>query len=353
MHADFSIAAKQARSQIAVPALDMGAIRARSQSFGIRTRMQRLGLSVAVALGVAGAAVALAANISQGVHVWFFGNRTVAVVKSFAQVRQPMAADVRALAAKTTFPLVLPAGVPSAAHVLWIAYDPVDKPNLVTIEYRDADGHPYMGVTLVDAAKIAADRTMMPGGPTAGVVSSKPAAHWQIGPEQVFVQTSHLSLLQIARMRSAMQTQTPAQTQADFAARLPRIAVQIAPADLRLSVVGDAAGRFAPPGENVLLGKWEIAQLPRIAAKGKPLYDGRTVYMTSVPQVNGAPDYRNAQLYWPKSIALPSAGVREVASRLRTAQVGPNCGCAILVNHSGNSYKVWKIDEKSLKDTPL
>jgi hypothetical protein len=351
MHADFSIAAKQACTQIPVPNLDVNAIRARSQSFGIRARVRRLAFSVAAALGIAGAAVALAANLSQGVHVWFFGNKTVAIVQSFAQVRHPMAADLRALSAKTPFPLVLPAGVPSAAQVLWIAYDPVDKPNFITIQYRDADGRPYMSVTLIDSARLAADRTAMPRGPAHGVISSRPAANWEIGRERVFVQSSHLSATQVARIKHLMQTQTAVQTQLEFESRLPKVAIELpSPKSSRLDGV---AQRIAPAGKNVLIGPWEIAQLPRIAAKGKPLYDGRTVYLTSIPQVHGTPDYRKAQLYWPKSVVLPAGGVREVASRLRGAHTGPNCGCAILVNRSGDTYKIWKIDVKTLKAAPL
>lgn len=340
MPADFSTAAKRARLRIAVPPVDIEAIRARSTISAGRAGLRRLTAAIAASLGVIGGAVAFA-NLGGGVHVWLSGNKTEAVVQSFAQVREPMSADVRSIAARTTFPVVFPVGVPRDARVLWIAYDPPGKPNMVMINYRRLSGGPYMGVTLLDSAKLQSDRALMPGGPSQALTTSG-GTRWRIGREVVLVQSRHLSPADIERMKAAMQNATPEQSQSAFTRSLTTIKIQIV--DPRMAPVGDAAQRVAPPGDNVLLGKWEIRQLAQIASKGKPLRDGRTIYYTNIPQIHGRPDYRNATVQWPKSIALPAGGVKAVASALRSAKIGPNCGCAILVHRSGSAYAIWKID---------
>ncbi|HET9095272.1 MAG TPA: hypothetical protein VFN37_01310 [Candidatus Baltobacteraceae bacterium] len=113
------------------------------------------------------------------------------------------------------------------------------------------------------------------------------------------------------------------------------------------------AERIAPAGYNVLLGQWDIHQIPNLAAKGKALRDGRTVNITNIPQVHGQPEYRHARLQWPKAIAIPADGVRAVAAVLRSEKPGPNCDCAILVHQNSGAYAVWEIDAKTLRATRL
>lgn len=345
MPADFSTAAKAARLQITVPPADIEAIRQRSAASGARARLRRLVLSIAMSLGVLGTAVAFA-GIGGGVHLWLTRSGVSAIVESFTTVRDPMAADVKRIVSRATFPVVFPVGVPRAARSWWIAYSPADKPNMITIQYRDTLGKPYLSVALVDNAKIRRDIDQMPAGP-AQTISTK-AVHWQIGGETVIAQGRHLSKTDIARIESAMENESAAHSQAVFEATLPRIVIQqVQPR------VADAAERVALPGRNVLLGKWDIHQIPNLAAKDKALRDGRTVNITNIPQLNGKPDYRHATLQWPKAIAIPADGVRAVAAALRSANIGPNCDCAILVHENMRAYAVWKIDAKTLRVSHL
>lgn len=345
MPADFSTAAKAARLQIAVPPIDIEAIRERSEASGARARFRRFVLSIVVTLGVLGTAAAFA-GIGGGVHLWLTGNGVKAIVESFTTVRDPMATDVKGIVSHATFSPVFPVGVPRTAKSWWIAYSPADKPDMITIQYRDALGKPYLSVTLVDNAKIRRDIGQMPAGP-AQTTSSK-GAHWQIGGETVIAQSRHVSEIDIARIRTAMQDESPAHSQAVFEAALPKIVIeQVQPR------VSQAAEQLAPAGNDVLLGKWDIHQIPILAAKGKALRDGRTVNITNIPQVHGRPDYRHAMLQWPKVIAIPADGVRAVAAALRSANIGPNCECAIMVRRNTRAYAVWKIDAKTLQSTRL
>lgn len=348
MHADFSTAAKNARAQIVVPAVDVDAIRNRSRRAGLGARLRALAASSAVALGILGTAAALAANFLPGVHVWFIGNKAVATVQSFAIVRHPMARDVRRIVASAAFPVVLPADVPRGTRVLGMMYSPAEHPVMLTIQYRDASGKEILGVTIIDDAKVARDRALMPNGPSQGVVTTA-GQLWHIEHETVGAKSRFLSAAQMDAIHTAMQSASPEQSLAQFEALLPRISVQnVSPA------IADVAERHASAGNNVLLGKWEIHQIPNIAAKGKALRDARTVFLTNIPQVHGQPDYRNATLFWPKSIAIPAEGVRVVAAALQRSHIGPACGCAILVHWTGTGpYTVQKIDVKTLEVTPL
>src|SRR5579872_1096947 len=105
MPADFSAAAKGARMQIVVPPLDIEVICERSYAEKVSDRLRRSAISIAVSLGILGSAVALAASLNQGVHVWIFGNTFEATIQSFAQVRAPMAADVERIATSAAFPV--------------------------------------------------------------------------------------------------------------------------------------------------------------------------------------------------------------------------------------------------------
>ncbi|HLI97643.1 MAG TPA: hypothetical protein VKT72_16355 [Candidatus Baltobacteraceae bacterium] len=342
MPADFSVAAKNARVQIAVPPLDIDVIRERSAASSARVRWQRLATALAASLGIVGGAVALA-NIGGGVHLWFSGNNVKAVVESFTTVRDPMRADVQRIVSVATFPVKFPL---LRAASEWIAYSPADKPNIITIEYRDSLGKHYAGITLIDNAKIQSDIREMPAGPAQALISK--GTHWQTDGETVLVQSRHLTTAQVQQIKSAMQSETTAQSQSAFEAMLPRIVIMQVPPR-----VADAAGRVAPPGGNVLFGKWDIRQIPNLAAKARPLIDSRTVHLVNIPQVKGEPDFRDATLQWNGVIAIPADGVRAVAATLQRSHVGPNCNCAILVHASKGAYTIWKIDQKTLSVTRL
>jgi hypothetical protein len=321
--------------------LDIAAVRERARRAGLRARLKAIVSAGTVGAAVLGGAAALASNFLPGVHVWFEGNKAVATVQSFAIIRQPMAQDVRRIVKNAAFPIVLPARVPRGTRVLGIMYSPADRPEIVTIQYRDASGKQILGMDIVDNAKVARDRALMPSGPAQGVVSTG-GQLWHVAGETVGAKSRFLSAAQMTAIRLGMQGASPADSLAQFETLLPRISVQTVPPQ-----IADIAEQHAPAGQNVLLGKWEIHQIPKIAAQGKPLRDARTVYLTNIPQVHGQPDFRNATLFWPKSIALPAAGVRAVAAALQRSHAGPNCGCAILVNQHAGVYTIWKVDAKA------
>jgi|SRR5579884_333078 len=346
MPADFSTLAKRARAQIAVPTLNTDVIRARSAASSARERLRRLFAGAAIALGAGGAAAALA-NTAGGWHLWLFGNKVEASIRSLAMVREPMTGDVHAIMERAAFPVVLPDGLPRGLRVRGIAFSPADHPTLITVQYGTVSDPWAMGVSLIETQALAADKKLLPPGPANAFTTQ--GYHFRIGSETVLVQGRHVSPAQVARIRAAMQHETPAQTAASFDALLSRIVVlqKVTPQ------AAEVAERIAPPGTNVVIGDWDLRAVPRLAAANKPLPDSRTVYLMNIPQVHGAPDYRNATLYWPKSIAIAPAGVRAVASAMRGSRTGASCDCAILVHGSNGAYTFWKVDQKTLKATKL
>lgn len=346
MHSNFSATAKNARMQIPVPPLDIEAIRVRSAANGARERVRRLVAGAAMALGVGGVAAALASTAG-GWHLWLFGNKVEVVVQSLGAVRNPVAADVRNVVARAAFPVVLPDGVPPRLRVLGIAYSPIDRPTLMTIQYGNASDPWVIAVSLIDTEKIAADEKLLPAGPAHAFMTH--GYHFPIGREMVLVQGRHISAADAQRVEAAMEHESPAQTAAAFDALLTHIIVL----QKVTSQVAEVAERVAPPGEDVVVADWDMRLIPRLATQGKPLRDSRTVYALNIPQVHGQPDYQDATLYWPKGIAIAPNGVRAVAATLRRSHTGPNCNCAILVHASSGAYTVWKIDQRTLRATKL
>lgn len=343
MHASFSSAAKAARAQMAVPAIDMEAIRNRAGSSAFQARIRHIAMSGAMALGLVGAAAALAANIG-GVRIWILGNRADVQVESFAQVRNPTAADVASIVDRASFRAVIPARIPSGMRVKWIAYSPAERPNLIQILYGRADGSITFSVALVDTSTIQTDRATLSG----GVMESKLGYHWRVGNETVLLSTANVSPALAAAMRASTQNESVAAGLDSIDANLWKVIVLGVPPK-----IADVAEKRAPAGRNVLFGKQGIGLIGGLAAHNQPMRDYRTVYLVNVPHVNGKPDYAHAKLQWPKIIAIPPDGVRAAARALKRAGVGPNCACAILVNQRAGAYAIWKIDEKTLKASPL
>jgi hypothetical protein len=340
---DFFETARDARLQISVPPLDLQAIRLRSAANGARERVRRLVAVVVVALGIGGAAAALASTTA-GWHIWLFGNNVEVTVQSLAIVRYPLAADVRSIVARATFPVVLPDGVPPGLRVTGIAYSPIDRPTMIMIQYGNGSDPWAMAVSLIDQEKVAADEKLPPPLPGQTVVMAHPY-HFLVGREMVLVRSGAVA----ERIEAAMKHEAPAQTAAAFEALLTRIIVlqKVTPQ------VAEVAEHIAPPGRGVVVGDWDMRVIPRLASQGKPLRDSRVVYLSNIPQVRGQPDYGNATLFWPKAIAIGPNGVRAVAYTLRYSQTGPNCNCAILVQASNGGYTIWKIDQKTLRVTKL
>jgi hypothetical protein len=336
MLSDFSAAAKNARSQLPVPPFDVDAIRARSAAGDARERLRRLVTGAAVGLGIAGAATAFASTVS-GWHIWFVGNRIETTVASLGLVRYPQASDVRKLVFRAAFPIVLPDGVPHGLRITGIAYSPIDQPTLMTVQYGNASNPYVTSVTVVDTEKLSADQKLLP--PDSTLALQTKGSHFQVGRETVLL-GSRLSTSDAHRIETAMTRESPAQTATAFDALLTRLIIlQKVPPQ-----VVDAAEHLAPPGENVVIGDWDLRTMPHLVSHGQPLRDSRTIYLTNIPQVHGQPDYRNATLSWPKAIVLAPEGVRAVAAAMERSRTSGKCDCAFLVHVANGTYSIWRID---------
>ena len=338
MPADFSLAAKHARLQIAVPTLDIAEIRERSTASSARARLRSLALSIAVSLGIVGSAVALA-SMNQGIHVWIFGNTFQARIQSFAQVRAPMASDVERIAESAAFSVTLPEGVPEDYRVMWIAYTPADHPTFITVRYQTPSDKPGMSVTVIQTSSIERNPALL--AQTPGARTTTHGHHFEVGGETVLVQGLHVTDADASAVQRAMASATRQHALADLESHLTRLVVLAPVPSARFEL---AAERLAPrSGKNFLLARWALHELPARAAHNQPLRDPRTVQATIIPGVRGGPDYRNATLKFARPVAIPADGVQIVAAALRRARIGPNCNCAILVHQSGGSYAIWKI----------
>lgn len=348
MPADFSTIAKAARLQIAVPPLDSAAISERTRVHSASERLRRIGISVAVSAGIAGSAVALAATINQGIHLWISGNTLHASVQSFAQVRAPMASDVERIAKSAAFPVTLPAGVPKTYRVMWIAYTPAEHPTFISIMFESPSHTGGMGITLVQTSSIE------PNGALRGSGSARTTTHgrhFQIGAETVLVQGRHVTPAQASAVERAMASNPPAQTLADLQTHLTRLLVLAPLPSVSLELA--AEGLAPKTGKNILLARWALHELPARAARNQPLRDPRPIEFTNIPSVNGQPDYRNATVQFARPVAIAANGVHVIESALQSAHIGPNCGCAILVHQAAGTYRIWKIDVKTLKASRL
>lgn len=339
MPADFSAAAKAAKASIPVPPLNLETILRRSHAERASERLRRIGVSVAVALGIAGSAVALAASLNQGIHVWIFGSTVKASIQSFAQVRAPMAADVERIVKSADFPVVMPAGVPKDYRVMWIAYSPAEHPAFISVNYQASSGA-GMGVTVMQTSGVEHNRALLQQSASARTTTN--ALHFEIGGETVLVQGRHVTPAQASGVERAMRSATAAQALAELETHVTRLVV-LAPvmtAPLEL-----AAERTAPlSGKNFLLARWGLHELQARAAHNQPLRDPRAIQVTNIPSVHGAPDYRNATVRFARPIAIAAGGVRTIAQALRRAKIAPNCNCAILAHQSSGTYALWKID---------
>lgn len=339
MHADFSTAAKAARAQLSVPAVDLREIQERARSRGLKERFRAIAVSAAFALGALGTAAALAANAG-GMRVWLFGDKAAIAIDSFADTYGPTMNDLRAVTASATFPVVLPVGVPRTSRMMLITYSPADHPNVIWISYIDPATHRNTGVLIVDSRSIATSEASLPA--NMGRITSD-ASKWTAGKETVIVGKRYMSAGAVQRLKDAMISSDPASSLAANAPSLARIPVLPRGLGFEYEQLGD---RYAPAnGRSVMLLAPVLRQIPELARDGKPLPDLRTVYVTHVPAAHGEPNYSKATVRFPKAVALAPAGVRAVDAVVRSSRITPACKCAILLNERpGSAYRVWVID---------
>ena len=344
MESEFSARARLALESIAVPQLAMGSIRHRAESAASRERRILVICSV-IALIILGTGVGFGKRIYDGVNVWLSGNKAAVVVGSLVMVREPTAADLRAVVTRMTFPVVLPAGLPPGTRVSMMLYAPAKHPTSLTLTYASRRGS-LVGITLLDTASIQKGQSQLPTG------SARPAFRdadvWRIGRETVLLPKGILPIRDIDAIKSATLRVSPLASVIKTETMLRRITVLD-----NTPGVADIAERYAPQdGRSVLLDLNSLRWILSLKDPNKPLLDSRIVYLTNIPSLNGEPQYDKATLSWPKHVIVSAAGVRALSAVMRFAGIRPSCGCAVLFSEQSNEpYRIWVITSSSASVT--
>lgn len=332
MLSDFSAKAKEARFKIPVPDVPMERIVARSERRRT-SKIRAIVIGSIMSVAMIGTAAAFGTRIYDGMRVWLSGNNGTIVIQSFAMVRDPKESDLKAVASKATFPIVLPVDLPPGTRVRSLIYAPMDHPNIVSIQYLNDRTKWHVGFTIVETAAIGAGPPPLPGMPVN-------AARWTVGRETVLAPRDILPADQLRHIRNAMTVTSSQDSQTATKALLYRATILGAARDLpRIAL------RYTPTsGNTVVLGPHFANAIPSLAKRGKPLIGSNTTYLTNIPSVHGEPDYAKATLHWPHTVAISPPGVRAVAATLRYARAAANCDCSIVVNSTDSShYRVWVI----------
>ena len=317
MPSDFVERARVAYAALPVPAPPLAGIRARGRRRDARLRARIAAVGAAGVVAAAGLSSGAGAAIGGAIRVWISGGTAAVEVRGLTVIKHPMRADVADVAARATFPVVFPIALPRGMRLRQVMFAPSDHPTTITLEYANATGG-TLQPTLVDASSVDAGR------PPAGTFH-RPAHPWTVGRELVLLGASHEA--QSAPIRRAMQGSTPAASlAANEALASPFV-------DLSGSMLPDpAAERVAAGARNVLLDARHRSMIASLARAGRALLDDRTITLTDIPQVRGAPDYAHAKLQFSHTVAVPADGVREIAAYLR---VHPVAGHASLVFRPG------------------
>lgn len=357
MSSDFSAQGRSARAAIDVPDVPLGAIRARARSAGTheRTRIFAASALLIVALGVGSVA---GAKLYSTVRVWLGGGKAALTVSSFDGVREPTSAEFRKAIAHATFPVVLPAGLPPGTQVREVFSTPAGHPSALVISYETPQTGFKTSFVLVDPAVVELGGRLL----KMRNASPKDSYDWRAGGELVLMPKTVPAAL-ADRVKSAMQSATPAATLADTLPMLPTILVLGGPNRLEL------AERHRVPGaRNVLIDHNQLGAVAALAAKGQPIRDMRVFHVTSFPYVNGEPDYARAKGWNERTPVVPPNGVRAIAAVLRTvrnAGGGADCTCEILFSAprpnayriaaiplAGDAVREYDVDARTLTVTP-
>ncbi len=340
MPSDFSAMGKSAISQLPVPEISMETIRSRSRAATLHSRFRTAVACGAICVAAVGTGIGFGQQIYDGVRVWLSGGNAAVAVRSFAMVREPMAADLRKAVQHATFPVVLPVGIPRGTHIRWIAFSPAEHPSFFTLDYHSDRAHFHVGFSLFDSTAVNTGQTESPMG--SAMPHLMKVDHWQIGRETVVVVKRYIARDDAARIKEAMMKASPAQSLAATESMLSRITITWLGAPQN---VIDRAQRLAPGnGRSVLIGPSQILQFSTLVKKGRPLLDPRTVFANNVPSAHGVPQYSKAILHWPRVAVVPVRGVQAIDAVLRSTGNGRRCRCAILFNQpSKATYWIWKI----------
>jgi hypothetical protein len=335
MSFDFSAQARSAREAIAVPAVPLGAIRARARTARIHERMRVLAASAAIVVALGAGSVA-GAKLYSSVRVWLGGGKAALTVKSFDGVREPTSAEFRKAIAQATFPVVLPAGLPDGTRVTAIFSTPAGRPSALVISYENGRTGMKASFVLVDPAVVDLGGRLL----EMQNASPKDVYDWRAGGEVVLMPKT-VSAAQANAVKSAMRSATPAATLAATEPMLPAITVLGGPNRL------EVAERHRAPGvPNVLIDRNQVLAVPALAERGQPIRDMRIFHVTEFPYVNGEPDYSRAKGWNERRIVIPPSGVRAIAAVLRSLHGGgaPGCDCEVLFGAPGaGTYRVVTI----------
>lgn len=337
MCSEFLRRARKERDLIVAPGVPVAQILQRSRALSVRARVRAISVGAALCAATIGAATAYAPSISKGIHFWLEGNRVSAVVDSGADFRQPMASDLKKIVSSATFSVTLPVGLPKGLQLDQIMYAPADHPDSITLTYRNYHSGRRLGISLIGPAAILASAT-----PKASDIPQRTSYRWSSGNETVVMPRSALSPEEAANVRDAMAVVGAHESQAAAESQLPRVEALHGTAAFLAR-----ARRYAPTtARSVLLGPWQLREIARLAADGKPLRDDRLVYLTHIPQIDGRPNFARAIVRWPYIVAVSAPGVRAVWSVMRYKRMSHACDCAILVSAHASKYLMWVIPRK-------
>jgi len=340
MQSDFAEHGRLVMESLAVPEVPLATIRRRSRAARSLARAQAV-VALILVLCAAGTGVSLGAKIYDGMKVWLSGSKAALVVDSFTMLREPMDAEFRAIIARATFPVVLPVGLPQGTHIARVFFAPADHPSTLTVEYVNDHPRVRAGFTLLDPAIVNVPNALLPTGSTHTTFHRTDT--WRAGNEVVLIPRGVLAEQQLRRIRAAMVTTTPAASLAENEAGLSRIVM------LGGSVRIALAERYRSGSASSVLVDPDLKRsIPRLAALGKPMLDGRRTFVSNIRYVNGEPDYRKARGTASDAVAIPATGVRAIAAVLRDEG---SCVCEVLYRFPRHGIsQVWLIPVRGLAD---
>ena len=298
-------------------------------------------LSGVVSLAMAGTAAAFATNILQGVRVWINGTKTTVFIQSFAMIRAPREADLKKIASSAAFPVIMPVGLPSGERIWALQYSPADHPTMISILYTGATAQSDFGITLFDPSSLENGKPAnMPPGMSHLTFNNTGVYQWRVGGEMVGIAKRVMPPAQAERIRAATSAGSTSDSLNESRAMLSQ-ALILGTSPSLLNV----APRYAPDSVSaIVIGPQFVDGIRDLAKRGRPMLDTRTFYVTKVPNIGGAPDYRHASFRWGHDVAIAPAGVRAIAAALQFADGSRSCKCEVVFDRSaGNTYSVWTV----------
>ena len=322
MPVEFSQAGRMARDRINAPNVPLDGIRHRAQAANRRQRVALASIVAALVFASVSVGTGAAQRAYQGVRIWISGSRGAMVLHSLAIIRDPMPADIRAIAHSAAFQVIFPSGIPAGTRIIRIMYTPADHPNTIAVGYLPKHGKQF-DVTLVQTSSI--DNGQLPPGASPMSVTVR-----QVGEESVVAQQRFPS------PKFLQWNDTPEQS----LARAEAFAAPIHIMEPHAEVV-DAAERIAAGNSRaVIIGRPYTQTIPQLAREHKPLLEARDIVLVNIGQKNGSPDFANARQQFPKVVAVDARGVEALNAALQRRP----CTCPMLIVPSGNSYRVWQFD---------